>query len=131
MPNWVEGILKVRGKQKDIINFIENGLTLQKNIYYEYGKSKLKGIKPKAELDNEYIIIKNSKEGDYIYINETSRHFADTADEISTTYILNGICILLLDFSAAWSIDTEELADISKKYNIDLKIYGFESGRRI
>lgn len=26
MPNWCEGYLKIRGKKKDLINFIENEL---------------------------------------------------------------------------------------------------------
>ena len=28
MPNWCEGYLKIRGKKKDLINFIENEIVL-------------------------------------------------------------------------------------------------------
>lgn len=30
MPNWCEGYLKIRGKKKDLINFIENEIVLIK-----------------------------------------------------------------------------------------------------
>ena len=33
-----------------------------------------------------------------------------------------------MDFQSAWGIDTDSLREISKKYNIDFKIYAFECG---
>lgn len=26
MPNWCKGVLKVRGKKKDLLNFLNNGI---------------------------------------------------------------------------------------------------------
>ena len=31
MPNWCEGYLKIRGKKKDLINFIENEFVIAKS----------------------------------------------------------------------------------------------------
>lgn len=28
MPNWCEGYLKIRGKKEDIVNFVENEISL-------------------------------------------------------------------------------------------------------
>jgi hypothetical protein len=32
MPNWCEGKLKIRGKEKDIVNFFKDGTRLLKRI---------------------------------------------------------------------------------------------------
>ncbi len=34
------------------------------------------------------------------------------------------------DFKAAWAIDADALRAISARYDIDIKIYGFESGMK-
>lgn len=31
MPNWCEGYLKIRGKKEDIVNFVENEISLLKS----------------------------------------------------------------------------------------------------
>lgn len=32
MANWCEGYLKIRGKKKDLINFIENEFVIAKSV---------------------------------------------------------------------------------------------------
>ena len=49
MPNWCEGYLKIRGKKKDLINFIENEFVIAKS------ESVISGI--------EYIDVKMEDDG--------------------------------------------------------------------
>ena len=37
--------------------------------------------------------------------------------------------MLVVGFEAAWLIDVEYFAEMSKKYDIDFKIYAFEQGK--
>lgn len=38
------------------------------------------------------------------------------------------VCVIHLDFYAAWNYEEEHLSKICKKYNISMAIYGVESG---
>lgn len=49
-------------------------------------------------------------------------------DYIYTCMIDEKEPIVAIDFKAAWRIEVETLSEISKKYNIDFKIYAFEMG---
>lgn len=129
MPNWCEGNLKIRGKRENIINFLKEGTFLLEGFYLS------KEIEPEIEInDCDEIEIKNidkEKNRKCLYIKGTRRHFID----LTENYIyIHGdeedkeSVICLENFKAAWGIDTEALRVISAKYNIDFKIYGFESG---
>lgn len=121
MPNWCEGILKIRGKKKDIIKFVEEGL---------------QDVDLLGGVINEKIIL--DKQQDYIQIKENnSLHIKNTRrafvrDNYGEIYFHKtsekDIFIICLDFKQAWDIDTEPLAEISVKFNIDFKIYAFEMG---
>ncbi len=64
-----------------------------------------------------------------IYIKNTQRYFLKPDFEYIGTYNIDEEeQIIVIHFKAAWSIDAEKLSEISKKYNIDFKIYAFEMG---
>ena len=121
MPNWCEGILKIRGKKENIIKFIEEGL---ENVGL-MGET----INEKKILDEQedYLQI---KEDNTLHIKNTRRAFVyDKYGEIFLYKIKKkDICVICLDFKQAWDIDTEPLAEISVKFNVDFKIFAFESG---
>ena len=73
--------------------------------------------------------IKNLGDKKTIYIKNTRRHFLKPYDEyIYTRKIDEETIIVVIPFKSAWCIDTKNLREISKEYNIDFKIYAFEEG---
>lgn len=128
MPNWCKGNLKIRGKKENIIKFLEDGTSLLDGVWEP------KEIKPEVKL-NDYDEIEinniNKEKGiDILYIKGTRRHFIDPIESEIYTYNTEKEeqIICLENFKAAWGIDTDALRTISKRYNIDIKIYGFECG---
>lgn len=128
MPNWCKGTLKIRGKKENIINFLENGTSLLDGIWEP------KQIKPEIILNScdeiEIGNIDKEKGIDCLYLKGTRRHFIDPIENyifIHNTDDEEQI-ICLEDFKAAWAIDADALRAISARYDIDIKIYGFESG---
>ena len=128
MPNWCEGNLKIRGEKENIIKFLKEGTSLLEGYFFP------KEIETEIELNecNE-IIIKNIDKHNGIetlYIKGTRRNFIDPIE--NEIYIHNTdeeeAVICLENFKAAWGIDAEALRVISKRYDIDFKIYAFESG---
>lgn len=130
MPNWCEGYLKIRGKKKDLINFIENEFVIVKS------ESVISGI--------EYIDIKMEDDGlgecrfEYkssflkkIMLKNTRRFFIK-GEELSFYYDEedeNAICYITLWIEQAWYIDVQELlVEHSKKYHVDFNIYASERG---
>lgn len=129
MPNWCEGVLKIRGKKKNIIKFLEEGTSLLDGLWEP------KEIKPEVKSDDDYneIEIKNidrEKRIDTLYIKGTRRHFIELNENEIYIYNTNKEeqVICLENFKAAWGIDAGALRVISARYDIDIKIYGFERG---
>lgn len=126
MPNWCKGNLKIRGKKENILNFFKEGTSLLEGFWEP------KEIKPEVKINmyDEIEIQNINDDRDCLYIKDTRRHFIDPieneifidcADEEESV-------ICLENFKAAWRIDADPLRKISAKFNIDIKIYGFESG---
>lgn len=128
MPNWCKGNLKIRGEKENIIKFLKEGTSLLEGYFFP------KEIETEIELNEcDEIIIKNIDKHNGIetlYIKGTRRNFIDPIE--NEIYIHNTdeeeAVICLEDFKAAWGIDAEALRVISKRYDIDFKIYAFESG---
>ncbi|XKH51341.1 hypothetical protein LG275_03850 [Chryseomicrobium palamuruense] len=131
MPNWCEGVLKVRGTKEDIINFLKNGLepiNPAKQIALITGKE-YKEIEVKAELD-DYEFTLEASNG--FYLKNSSRAFVETRciefyfgddKEESESHTLS-----IPNFKQAWGIEAKTLAEHSKVYNLDFKIFAFECG---
>ena len=115
MPNWCEGVLKIRGEKNKLLEFLTKGL------------SPLSGTAEKSPLEvDEYGYIKLSDEN---YINETTRGFVYADDEL---WINDEVekPVVCLNAKFAWAVRANELLEICKQYNVDMKIYAFECGMR-
>lgn len=126
MPNWCEGYLKIRGKKEDIVNFVENEISLlkSKDIFSEPEYLEIKMIKDSYEYRFEH---KNSYK-EYLRLKNARRFFVES-EEISFYYHEDEVCYLTLEIKQAWCIDIQELlVEHSKKYHIDFNIYASESG---
>ena len=122
MPNWCRGVLKVKGKQDNIMRFLKEGL-----VSMNYGDD---AIETSIEIvDDCWVDIKG---GSFFYLKGTHRQFIQS----------NFISCCLEDFEeggeekvvaieemeGAWDIDTEGLRALSEEFNVDFKVYAFERG---
>lgn len=131
MPNWCEGNMRLRGRPEAILDFLKNELTC---VGYKHGLMEV--VERVPEFEDEYGLIKLKFPEDMkglffksIYIQGTRRNFVkddemsidvDQDEDVTIAYIP--------DFKAAWDIDPEPYVQKSKKYGIDIKIFGFEMG---
>ncbi len=122
MPNWCEGVLKVRGAKENIVNFLQNGLEAVDFFGGDAGKHTV-------EID-KYDDIEIKDVNGWLHVKNTRRNFIDKiSHDLSLSKYSDDTFVCAIDnFRAAWGIDAEALAKISKEYGIDLKIYAFEMG---
>lgn len=80
MPNWSEGVLKVRGAKEDIENFIRNGIDYNDYSHkLENGELKTEP-KPREcpiEIDEDEISVKNTMD---LWVKGTRRMFVNSKD---------------------------------------------------
>jgi len=126
MPNWCKGELKVRGTKDNLKKFILEGLN-------PTGWSVLNKI-PDSNVDEDEdgftrkIICENDGFGAF-HLAGTRRQFIESKEiEIYWREDQEIQVLVLSDFEAAWDIDTEGLQQLSKKFEVDFKIYAFECG---
>ena len=66
---------------------------------------------------------------DTLYIKGTRRHFLKPDYTFISWFNQHQAeQIIIIPLRAPWGIDTDALREISKRYNIDFKIYAFEGG---
>lgn len=114
MPNWAEGSLKLRGRSENIASalkqmLLNNTVTLEDNW--------------------DGTLLKFNNTAPYFYINETRRAFIE--QEQIEVWLEEEFCIVELDnFKQAWSAIPENYQEISSKFDVDIKIFTFESGMK-
>lgn len=125
MPNWCEGVLKVRGTKQNVVNYLQELLEVP---FYGLNKVSESGIIFSEDWGEISFEIKNR---DYFYLKNTRRAFIDTnkfdfywygddPEEVGVASIPY--------FKQAWGIIADNYTDLSKKHNVDLKIFGYEQG---
>ena len=117
MPNWIEGSLKLRGNNDNLRKFFENA------------------ILPCAGHDDKNTFIHCYFEDDHsqvdiypdAYIDDTRRAFVSDAAYLfwNTSETIITLCIPV---KQAWSFEINDWLDIANKYDIDIRLYGVESG---
>lgn len=119
MPNWIEGTLKLRGKTNDMRRFFKTAI----QPCACFGKEPYKQ-EDFIEFDfNEEWNVVHIKED--AYIEGTQRAFinndcyAEFEDDEDT------VCVPIRQ---AWAFVPKNWQDISKKFNLDIRLYGFERG---
>ena len=104
MPNWCEGSLKLRGKKENIIHFLND---------LEPGKdpSKWSYI---PDSDRAFIV----PDPDYV---------SETIEMLNTSVPIDP-AVITLHLCQAWGIDTDDFVNISRRYDLDIKIDTVERG---
>lgn len=129
MPNWCRGVLKVRGSVENVSKFLLEGIDYNDYQYTPIiskdGTTTLEEIaipreKVKKEIDDQGVCI-TCTEG--LYIKGTRRMFI-SSDDIDC-YRTD---LIFIDVEQAWCIEAKDLAKISSKYGVDLRIFATESG---
>lgn len=105
MPNWCEGVMKIRGKYDDVERFVLNQIVKVKKMdsegwYDVIGLGWIKGVR------------RGRVTQDYIHIKERPK----------------GCAIIAFNYAEAWSIHVDEWLKISKKYHVDVKGFFVERG---
>ena len=127
MPNWAEGVLKIRGTRQNIrkllVEVLEPIPDISQQIAVMMGKEPQI---PKVEIDeDEYDFTMKAPSG--LYIKGTRRafiegtiewYFDDTHEEVLT----------IEQFKQAWGVDSDPFVKLSRDYDVDIKIYVFECG---
>lgn len=129
MPNWCRGVLKVRGSVENVSKFLLEGIDYNDYQYTPLiskdGTTTLEETAiprgtVKKEIDDQGVCI-TCTEG--LYIKDTRRMFI-SSDEIDC-YRTD---LIFIDIEQAWYIEAKDLAKISSKYGVDLRIFATESG---
>lgn len=129
MPNWCRGVLKVRGSVENVSKFLLEGIDYNDYQYTPLisvdgtttlGKTAIPRGTVKKEIDDQGVCI-TCTEG--LYIKNTRRMFI-SSDEINC-YRTD---LIFIDVEQAWYIEAKDLAKISSKYGVDLRIFATESG---
>ena len=110
MPNWCEGVMKLRGAKDDILRFLEEGFEPSyKNSAIEID-----------EFGEEVNIINVN------YIENTQRAFVDE----QYFYIIDAgdSTIVSIKMRQAWDFSVGDFLAISEKYNLDIRLFGWERG---
>ena len=126
MPNWCEGMLKIRGKQEDVFNLLAENLQVWKIIIIKEPKFDMR-----EEIDKEAIVINKEEESIWVkktaHIKGTHRNFVEPND-INVWKGKDGNACIAVEFKAAWDVESEPYIKLSKAYNVDIKIEAFERG---
>ena len=126
MPNWVEGKLKIRGDKKDMATFFKEEM---REVEYQ-NVPVTNSVKIDIDKDGDFVVEKI--DFTHRFKLKNARHYI-TESSIDSFYSccksVNGKDVLVVGFEAAWLIDAEYFAEMSKKHDIDFKIYAFEQGK--
>ena len=134
MPNWCTGNIRLRGKGKEIAEFLKNELV---TTGYEKELAGATSEKPTKIDDDGYelVIAHDEKTKDWLfrsfYIKGTHRNFID--GNTITAYMdeedrAEGCTVCIDDIKAAWGFEPGPYVAKAQKYGIDIKIIGFERG---
>lgn len=133
MPNWCEGKLKVRGKKENIMKWLsecvavmEPDVEKEKPLYEALiFKKDVNGVSIAydAELDELHIVVKRDA-----YIAGTRRNFVEKYENDFYFGAKDGKDIIVLPVKAALALESEPYEELSKKYGLDFRFYGYECG---
>lgn len=108
MPNWIEGTLKLRGKYDDLRKFFDDGIeSVGKTYESNYSEVVVHGEPWVKDSRRAFL-----EDGGYAY-------WECEPDEKYT---------VALPIRQAWNFDDDNWKAVSKNYNLDIRLDGFEQG---
>lgn len=117
MANWAKGVLRVHGRNKDLINFMKNG----------FREAACSGVPaPEVITANDEVILHCEGE---LYVRESCRMFSEDREisfdwdgqpENENTFAFN--------VKQVWTVLSKDLQTLSQKYKINFRITAYEKG---
>ena len=150
MPNWATGTLKIRGTREDILDFCKKELSERANPSH-FKTDDGRTVTWKMELaDSEYDNgdLFATVHGDpslCIWLKDSRRNFIEMDTDVPYYWDVEydgkdyetrfafyqtpekDYCVVF-PFQAAWGVDEDYYADLSKKYGLIFRIYTVEQG---
>lgn len=131
MPNWCEGKLKVRGKKENIMKWltecvavwepdVEKGKLLYNALIY---RKDVNGVSFTCDDDEIHVSVKRDA-----HIAGTRRNFVEKYENDFLLGAEDGKDVIILPVEAAWALESEPYEEMSKKYGLDFRFYGYERG---
>ena len=139
MPNWCEGVLKIRGTKHKIAKYLRENLTGIDRWQNEY-KTNVNYNEDWITVSMSDKIIVERKPAEELavkpkptefYIRGTHRAFIESDQiniELWTDDYDQEIVVTLHNFKQAWCIRAETFVEGAKAAGVDLHIFGFEMG---
>lgn len=127
MPNWAEGVLKVRGTKEKILEFLKNGIAYCDFLPEIKDGAFVEKVVPRDRpfREDEYeIVVENT---DDLWIKGTRRMFINS-DTVEGYWDDTEKEIICIDVKQAWGISAENLKELSKTYGLDFRIFATECG---
>jgi len=131
MPNWCAGSLRIRGPVENLKKFITEGLNAYKWECIQMKEVKLersKWLETGEDGLGEWFCFKANS----LYIEGTNSAFIKTNRNNSQFHYWGDVedsnNTIIFDFQQAWNIREEEWVELSCKYGINFRLYGFECG---
>lgn len=118
MPNWSEGVLKVRGNYENVLKFFEENVETV-DFFGNRDESALA-----IEKFDDGMTMTLKKTG---YIKGTHRNFTES-DYICIFRKDDDTACVPIHIKGAWSIDSEPFVKMSEDYAVDIKIESYERG---
>lgn len=133
MPNWCEGKLKVRGKKESIIKWLTECVAVW-NPDVEEGKPLYDALIFRKDTDGVSFALDESIDELHVnvkhdaHIAETRRNFVQKYENDFALGAKDEKDIIVLPVQAAWALEPEPYEEMSKKYGLDFRFYGYECG---
>ena len=118
MPNWSEGVLKVRGKYENVIKFFKENL----HTVDFFGMDVESALTIEYYDDSVGMSLKKTA-----HIKGTHRNFTES-DYISICRREDNTACVAIHIKGAWAIDSKPYVEMSNNYDVDIKIESFERG---
>ena len=137
MPNWINGSLKIRGPYENVKRFFMENLNTYEDTFDEQTQKWNYIKQPKEKWlrsTSEYgeagsreleICIEPQK---WVYVEGTKRAFISSEIIFINERREKEKSIAACEINQAWGFFPEEWAELSKKYNVDIRLWGLECG---
>lgn len=130
MPNWIKGSFRARGSKEDIKKFIMEGLGPIGLIIGEEKIKKELSYEDNESLEFAFERLDDGKRVEMLHISGLNRHFLELEVSCINAYKTKKDDFYFASyFRSAWGIDTGGIVEIAKKYNIDIRVNGYECGQ--
>lgn len=131
MPNWIKGVLKVRGDFENVKKLLSEEV---KAYHYSvinaggYATEEIdNGFKCEECDDNYYEVSYDIESTAWLYFKGSDRAFVDDTEDI-VIILDDHKAVTSVHIRQAWEFMYEYWVELSKKYNVDLRLYGVEQG---